>query len=526
MLPACCTINAVNVPRRIAAAFLFVLVATPVARPQNAAVPDQIELHRLRVVNRKDGAIQVSTDGGGSWSLIGRVTSPATAVSEGFLAANYAAPGTIAATAVHGLRIRTGGDDKTLSAPLLLSISPREYGGAVNKGFGGFVPRASGIVTDIAAGTSIFRNLAPYVGDAVFQQSALGGRLVPLPTTFKPRGQGEVLVLVVRQPATRSVTELVFENKTNGKVTARDNNGATQVVTTVLQPVKGVGRFDGTAYTGVGRINTNHCGTITVSTAPIDGALPEGEGRERRGGFQIHPAWHNSRTEEAGAPVVMVVGTPGQRKRELEGQAPLFKGAIPLAAMPTLPQREGGEEFGALVDVAIDDGPWEPMPAILGAQLNAFTGPGLTRWWKSQKIGRTARKGVTAFRLRLPLLTPPRSREVARAVAADYTRAGLAAARAGRMPLVQGVLTVNANPTNQASVSFVRLSIEGDPRGFTNVAPFTLSWDTTRVSDGDYLLELEALDADGAVIATTRRRVFVLNNPQAAPVSAATSASR
>ena len=38
---------------------------------------------------------------------------------------------------------------------------------------------------------------------------------------------------------------------------------------TVARPVKGVGRYDGTSFTGVGAVNTNHAGVITISTAPI-----------------------------------------------------------------------------------------------------------------------------------------------------------------------------------------------------------------------------------------------------------------
>src|SRR5689334_11468542 len=51
---------------------------------------DKIELHRLRIVNRTDGAIQVSTDHGATWQLIGRVVAPARTCAEGYIAAQYA----------------------------------------------------------------------------------------------------------------------------------------------------------------------------------------------------------------------------------------------------------------------------------------------------------------------------------------------------------------------------------------------------------------------------------------------------
>jgi hypothetical protein len=89
------------------------------------------------------------------------------------------------------------------------------------------------------------------------------------------------------------------------------------------------------------------------------------------------------------------------------------------------------------------------------------------------------------------------------------------------MPIVQGTLNVNANPTDPTRVAFVRFSVEGMARGFTNRAPFTVPWNTTRVPDGEYLIEAEALDEGGQILATTRRRVFVMNRPAPAPVRAA-----
>ena len=68
----------------------------------------QVETHRIRIVNSVDGAIQVSGDKGKTWHLIGRVTAPATQSLMGYSASGYAQPGTVAATAVHGLRIRVG----------------------------------------------------------------------------------------------------------------------------------------------------------------------------------------------------------------------------------------------------------------------------------------------------------------------------------------------------------------------------------------------------------------------------------
>jgi hypothetical protein len=208
--------------------------------------------------------------------------------------------------------------------------------------------------------------------------------------------------------------------------------------------------------------------------------------------------------------MVMTVGTPGPRLREWEGIAPLFRDAINLA-----------DNGGASVEVQIDRGAWEPMPQAVGYRAYVFTGAGLTALFKEQGKARKVVDGVTAFRLRLP----PRDKQVslvaANRAAETYKRVRLVAAQAGKTPIVNGLLTVNANPTNAERVSFVRLSVEGMPRGFTNIAPFTLTWDTTKVPDGDYVLEAEALDDGGIVLATTRKRVYVLNHPAPAPVATA-----
>ena len=218
------------------------------------------------------------------------------------------------------------------------------------------------------------------------------------------------------------------------------------------------------------------------------------------------PAWHNGRTDEAGATMVMTLGTPGPRKKELEGKAPLFSGFIAL-----------DEDTNAFAEIAVDGGVWEPMLPVLGARLGAFKAQGLMQLWKEQGITRTATFGVTALRLSWNPRTPTRIAACAEKASLAHGARRLAAARAGELPLVNGILSIAAAPTDIRRVAFVRLSIDGSPRGITNVAPFTLSWDTTRVPDGEYLLEAEAMDGSGSVVAANRRRVFVLNHP--APLS-------
>jgi hypothetical protein len=478
--------------------------------------PKSVELYRLRITNRKEGAIQVSTDAGASWRLIGRVIIPATGAAEGYLAAEYARPGTVAATAVHGHRIRVSAPDPSLHDPLVISIDPREYADQADlpDSYGGHRPGVSGIYTDIPAGTSIFRDLAPITGNPVYIE-AESGRLLPLPPGFQPTGRGDVLVIPVLSPK-NPLVQVIFQNHGGGDVIGTFADGTSRRLTQVIQPVSGIGRFDGTSYTGVGRLNTAHTGVITVSTAPIDDAIPEGQGRERRGGFQIEPAWHNAQTEEAGAPMVMALGTFGTpRHRDLEGRPPLFRDMVSLG------ESQGNADTSALVEMSVDDGPWEPLPAATGYVADLFTAAGLTRYWQANGQTRTAAHGVTAFRLTLPHRDPVEAAQTATVIADAFDRQEFASAEAGSMPIVQGTLYVNANPANAAGVSMARLSVEGQVRGFSNVAPFTLNWDTRVVPDGEYLVEAEALNEDGAVLSATRERVYVHNKQRLRPAASA-----
>ena len=102
-----------NTPPRCTPSYLALAVVAlacavwPVARaaqdgpaPPAASSPaaaEFVELHRLRIVNATHGAIQISTDAGATWRLLGRVVDPAVTVAEGYLAANYADPGTVSA---------------------------------------------------------------------------------------------------------------------------------------------------------------------------------------------------------------------------------------------------------------------------------------------------------------------------------------------------------------------------------------------------------------------------------------------
>ena len=446
----------------------------------------QVETHRIRIVNSPDGAIQVSGDKGKTWHLVGRVTAPATQSLMGYSAGGYARPGTVAATATHGLRIRVG--DMDTPDPLLINILPREFA-QTPKLFGGHVSGLSGIYTNISVGTAIFRDLSPLVGSPVTLENGLNGDTRRLPLNYQPR-EGDVLIVTVLAPA-NPLKEVDFDNVAGGAVRATYADGATRVVTHVVKPVVGVGRYDGCSYTGVGAINTNHDGVITVSTAPVSTSpLFEGIGPERRGGFQIQPAYHNAQGDGAGAPSVMVLGS---RKKppapEMEGTPPLFYGYFDLAWGRDQPAHSWRAE------VQHRHGPWQPMPTLIGARTLALA-------------------DVTALRL---VRTAPgdaawRAGEIT-AAEKSYAALALADARAGKTQTARGTLTLAAAAPDRRT-AYVTFSVDGQFAGITNNAPYTFTWDTRKVPDGEYVVEAQAQDADNRPLSTTRTKLWVDNNPK------------
>ena len=443
----------------------------------------QVETHRIRIVNGVDGAIQISTDKGQTWHLIGRVTAPATQSLMGYSASGYAQPGTVAATAVHGLRIRVG--DLDTPDPLLINVLPREFSQTPNL-FGGHVSGLSGIYTTIPVGTSIFRELSPLVGNPVFLDRAGSGDLSPLPLNYIP-SVGDVLQIVVRRPA-NPLKQVFFDNVAGGEVRATYADGTEKLLTHVVKPLVGVGRYDGCSYTGVGAINTNHDGVITVSTAPVTTSpLFEGVGEERRGGFQIQPAYHNAQGDGAGAPSVLVIGSHKKPDApEMEGTPPLFYGYFDLAWGKDEPKHSWRTE------VQRRHGPWQPMPTVIGSQTLALA-------------------DVTALRI---VRDDPgddawRAGEV-RIAESDYEAQALTQARAGRTMVERGEITVNAAAPDRRT-AYVAFYVEGELKGITNNAPYSFNWNTSKVPDGEYVLVAQAQDVNSHPLTETRLKIWVDN---------------
>lgn len=440
---------------------LLFLVTAACAIGQCAAA----ELYRIRVENRHGGLVQVSPDEGDNYSAVGRVKVPANARITGFGAASYAPRATVAAVAVHGIRIKTGQSAMGIGKaqrPLIFSISPWQFA-ETPKRYGGHIARSSGIVTDIDAGTTIFRNLAPRVGSRVCLERDRS--LQPLPEDYIPL-VGDVFVILVDSPRD-APREVVFENRAGGSVTAVYADGSSRTLTEVCRPVKGTGRYDATTFTGVGAINTNHCGVITISTAPVcPPVTKEGGPVETRGGFMIQPYYHAHEQGET-SPQVMVVGPRDNSKPHIEGTPPLFSDCIALSWYPE------STENSCRAQVKIGDDGWTNPPEVVGKADSALS-------------------QVTAVRLLFPEYD---AALIAREIARGAENCTDKALRSGLKPWKGAQRISFTKPPRAPSVA--TLYVDGRAVCVSNRYPYDCAWDTTKASNGLHSVRIEAVPDSG-----------------------------
>jgi len=463
---------------------LFVILLPAVSARLAADFP-ATEVYRIRVENRAGGLVQVSLDQGRNYSTVGRVKVAANARTIGFAASSYIPNGTVAATAVHGIRIKTSqfteGVVGKAQKPLMFSLIPAEFS-EIPKGYGGHIPRSSGVMTDIYSGHAIFRNLSPYVGNRVFIEQH--GSLAPLPEDYTPV-VGDILVIVVKRPD-RMPTEVDFENRAGGGVTVHYEDGSSEVIAQVDRPVRGVGRYDGTSFTGVGAVNTNHGGVLTISTAPVrPPGSHEGGPVETRGGFMVQPYYHANEQRE-GTVQVMVIGPRDKSKPVLEGAPPLFDGFINLADFPARP------DCSYRAQVKIDNGDWEKVPKIVGKVNDAFTPAYLKRYFARL---RDVKEGVTAIRLLFPKYD-------AGLIASDLKRETDAyTARAISSGTKPRGGTIGISPKKQLS-GIVSFLVDGRAVFSTSSRPCTFAWDSTEYANGFHMVDI--VGEDGAVVESVR----------------------
>lgn len=215
---------------------------------------------------------------------------------------------------------------------------------------------STSVVTDIPGGHGIFGGgLAPPVGSPLSLEARPEQ---PLAADYVP-AEGDRLVIRVLEPP-RRISWLEFDNSFGGLITLRYADGGEKIIGTVLRPVVGVGRFEGTRDAARGRIRANHPGVIDISTSPY-GMV---------GGFQIVPSGH------ADSPEVtyirtgtqwMVVGPLNTLEPTWEGVAPLFAGYLSPSYRPDDLLHEDWMRrllSRAQVQVRFGDGDWELMPHI------------------------------------------------------------------------------------------------------------------------------------------------------------------
>ena len=437
------------------------------------ATADQ-ELYRIRVVNSVSGPVEVSADGGKTYLKVGKVTRPATSSSRGYAASVYAVPGTVAATAVHSIRIKTAGvKECSRNASKVISIVPLEFAQSPT-GFGGFTSDSSAICTDIPTGQAIFRNLSSFVGNRVFRQA--GGELMPLADGFVPQA-GDGLIVIVTLPE-RYPETITIENRADGKVEVVYPDGK-KTIAKVERPVRGVGRFDATGYTGVGRINTNHTGVLTISTAPIARGAKDGGPVETRGGFMIQPSRHAKLAQEIAQVMIVAPISVGW----LEGAPPLFSGHFGLHHDPA------DETKSFLVDARKKGADWSPLPQVVGVHGDALA-------------------SLTDFRIRFPGLTPEWVKSQLAKCSSAYNEVCRARAiKSGS--LVSGNLTLELPPKGLEGVRLVNLYVDGQFRGATNARPYVFSLNTDAMSKGEHSAELRAVDGSGTTIRQLKKVFFV-----------------
>ena len=318
------------------------------------------EILRLRIVNDYGGEIAASEDGGITWEVLGRVLRYTTQVNrKGYTASKWVTPGQIAATAVNAIHVNVGLNEQD-DRGIIFSILPRQFL-APPKEYRSFLSPDSSIYTDIPAGEGIFGGgYAPFVGSPLYLRTPgdarpAEGSLVPMAAGYVPQ-RGEEIVILVLEPDPYPIS-IEFENREGGAISMRYGDGTQELLGYVIRPVRGVGRFEGALYTGIGRIRANHPGVVDISTSPV-GLL---------GAFQIIPAGHSLSPEMHLAwerTQWMIVGP-------LRESSALWDGLMPVFYQHMRPDYLPGDLYSAdwksrllerfLVDVETGDG-WRPMP--------------------------------------------------------------------------------------------------------------------------------------------------------------------
>lgn len=436
------------------------------AQGDNALPP---ELYRVRVSNTQGGAVEISTDAGMSWEPLGKVTRAASVVSPAGLAAGVAAPGAVAGVGPRIISIRV---PRSSPGSGLLRIACK-----------GEAPDPSTIATDLERRSCLFRLLAPPIGSEVLLERQGS---MPLPVGYAPRSR-DLLHLVVRRTAHSQPVTLTLENRVDGEVILHEPDTTPRLLGTVRQPIRGIGRYDGTERAGAGAIVAWSPTNLVVSTADLRRKLnDQGEVIQDRGGIVIQPVEPNLQgaTHPASQMLVEAVEEMGSRPpiSRLFGYPGCLSTGDPLDLQ------------SARCDARIDGGEWAAIPNLRGTVEEAGLRDAL-----GSALGRAVRTGFTHFRLTIPAYQADR-----------FARLRLLAVTPLEEAVQRGKVKIAVDIQGEG-ISLVIFRLNGRTVQIANVRPFVWDWDTNQVPNGEHLVEVQGLDQQTRVISNAVRKVLVDN---------------
>lgn len=417
----------------------------------------------ISLENKVNGVVRASLNQGRSWVTLGRVVKPGKGAVRAFPASKWGKIGTIVAISSYALHIK-------VSEGEVFSILSKEMS-SIPQGFGGQPPGEAGILTDIKTGTLIFKDLAPLVGSKVYIRE--GYTLKELPNPYSLKGDEELFIIVEGKELPQGV---VIENRKGGNAYVISQGGRLPFGK-VEKPVTGIGRFDGTEFTGVGKINTVHPGALTVSTVPAEGVRFDDR---LSGGFQILPKENAGDGYFSTSPPYLIIAP---LTGNLAGQFPLFDGTIGLWDF---------DGKGYMVEASWDGVKWEEFPVLKGKidDLSAYL----------EKVYKGKHKGIMDFiRIVFPKIDIKKGiREALKRKISEEAR------------IVRGELEVEVRLKGEGA-KIVDLKIDGKLRAVKNFPPYILSVDTSGLTDGEHIIEVSAKDENGDVLASQSQKIYVDN---------------
>jgi hypothetical protein len=454
----------------LALGVLGLFTLSPGARAQGPLI---VETHRIRVTNQPGGAVEVSLDGGRGWETIGHLKRTASISAVGSRALEATLPGTVSGTAPEQITVRV---PTTLPTPRWVRIAAD-----------GEQPNTAAFQTDIPAGESLFRALAPAPGSRVFLERDTGQE--SLPTNYLPKRGDKLVIVCERSP--ESPAAVILENKLGGQVALVTPFGEEKIIGRVAQPLRGLGRYAGTEKAGEGAVVAYHGAAIIISTSGRRLKLDaDNKPVDDRGGFVIQPAECELKGATRPEAQILVEGLAAAAGGAKPALSPLF--GLPVSLSSCVP----ADAAPTRVDIRIDNGEWEPLPDLRGGVDAADLKARLA----AARGDRPVQEGITHLRI-TPGTAPL-------AAFQQFTR--LAAAPRAASGVQRGRVTITANAAG-SGIAFVSFFLDGSLARVTNQAPYVWDWDTTRAANGPHLVEIRGADERGTIVNSVVRKVVVDN---------------